>query len=74
LLCQYGHLDIAWQLLQENPNLEKLVPGLRTVFERHRRSVGRAMFMQYDKILALALHLRRYNQRGTDSDRCWPIR
>jgi hypothetical protein len=30
--------------------------------------------MQIDKLYALGLHARRYNQRGMDTDRAWPIR
>lgn len=74
LLCQYGHLDIAWQLLRQHPELERLVPGIGSVFRRRARAPARVALMQVDKLLALALHLRRYNQRATDSDRSWPIR
>lgn len=74
LLCQYGHLDIAWQLVEQYPEMEELVPGLRSIFRDHRHPALRVLLMQLDKLLALALHSRRYNQRGTDSDRCWPIR
>jgi FkbM family methyltransferase len=74
LLCQYGHMDIAWQLIQENPELRQVVPGLLPVFRHHRSRPTRAVLMQFDKMLALGLHLRRYNQRGADSDRSWPIR
>ncbi len=75
LLCQYGHLDIAWQLLEQcSPEIDELVPELRQVFEAGNGRVRRALLMQVDKILIAALHLRRHNQRGTDSDRCWPVR
>jgi FkbM family methyltransferase len=74
LLCQYGHVDISWQLIQENPELRQVVPGLLPVFRQHRNRPTRAALMQLDKVLALGLHLRQYNQRGADSDRSWPIR
>lgn len=74
LLCQYGHLDIAWQLLQELPEMSRLIPKISSVFRGHARKPVRGVLMQVDKLLAVALHLRRYNQRGTDSDRSWPIR
>ena len=74
LLCQYGHLDIAWQLLQQSPQLHGLVPRLHSAFGRQPSSHVRAIIMQLDKLLALAMHLRRHNQRSTDSDRSWPIR
>ncbi len=74
LLCQYGHMDIAWQLLEENSTVADRVPGLRGCFRTHRNPIARAALMQLDKLLCVALHMRQYNQRGTDSDRCWPIR
>jgi len=73
LLCQYGHLDIALQLV----NLYQLdhdVPELRALFRSSPNQFVRGTLMQFDKLLALALHLRRYNQRGVDTDRAWPIR
>jgi FkbM family methyltransferase len=73
LLCQYGHLDIAWQLFDAEPELERLVPSLRSVFRRHANPISRATMMQIDKLLAVLLHMRRHNQRGADSDRSWPI-
>ena len=74
LLCQYGHVDIACQLTQESPKILEIVPGLNSVFRRRANLFSRAVSMQFDKLLSLGLHLRRYNQRGTDSDRSWPIR
>lgn len=74
LLCQYGHMDVAWQMVTENPDVIELVPRLREVFRPAPRSVSRGAIMQLDKVLALALHARRYNQRGMDTDRAWPIR
>ncbi|MCA1672105.1 MAG: FkbM family methyltransferase [Actinobacteria bacterium] len=74
LLCQYGHLDLAWQLLQQFPDLNGVIPGVAAVFRSHARPAVRAALMQLDKLLAIALHLRGYNQRGTDSDRSWPVR
>jgi len=74
LLCQYGHLDIACQMVQELPEVDNLIPELRAVFVPGRGPAARALLMQVDKLLAVALHLRRYNHRATDSDRAWPIR
>jgi hypothetical protein len=74
LLCQYGHLDIASQLFEQDADLHNRIPGLKSVFRGHHHPAVRTMLMQFDKVLAMALHGRRYNQRGTDSDRCWPIR
>ena len=74
LLCQYGHMDIAWQLFHQWPDLGSLVPEVHSAFSSEPSLARRALFMQLDKLLAGALHLRRYNHRGTDSDRVWPIR
>jgi FkbM family methyltransferase len=74
LLCQFGHMDIAWQLLEERPEIATLAPGLRSVFRKSSNRFTRGALMQVDKLLALGLHARRYNQRGMDTDRAWPIR
>src|SRR4051794_35817956 len=52
LLCQYGHLDIAWQILQEWPALDELAPELRSLFRRRPRAPLQAASMQVDKLLA----------------------
>ncbi len=74
LLCQFGHMDVAWQIMQEHPEVASLAPGLRSVFGRQANSLARGALMQLDKLLALGLHARRYNQRGMDTDRAWPLR
>jgi FkbM family methyltransferase len=75
LLVQLGHLDIAYQLLAEDPEIEGVIPQIRGVFKPTRGNRWkRGALMQFDKILAVLLHFRRYNQLGTDSDRSWPIR
>jgi FkbM family methyltransferase len=74
LLCQFGHMDVAWQIMEEHPEVEKTAPGLRTVFHKRANMVTRGVLMQVDKLLALGLHARRYNQRGMDTDRAWPLR
>jgi FkbM family methyltransferase len=75
LLVQLGHLDIAYQLLAEDPEIEGLIPQIRGAFKPNRGNRWkRGPLMQLDKLLAVLLHLRRYNQLGTDSDRSWPIR
>jgi len=73
LLCQYGHLDIAWQMIRDCPPVGD-IPGFSSIFGPRTSRPARALLMQLDKLLALALHLRRDNQRNTDSDRSWPIR
>ncbi len=74
LLCQFGHMDVAWQLMEEHPEVDKLAPGLRSAFKKRSGPVARGVLMQVDKLLALGLHARRYNQRGMDTDRAWPLR
>jgi FkbM family methyltransferase len=75
LLVQLGHLDIAYQLLAEDPEIEGVIPQIRGVFKPNRGNRWkRGSLMQLDKVLAVLLHFRQYNQFGTDSDRSWPIR
>jgi hypothetical protein len=75
LLIQLGHIDIAYQILSENPELESLISPIRKVFKQnHGNALKRGILMQVDKLVVLWLHFRRYNQRGTDADRSWPIR
>jgi FkbM family methyltransferase len=75
LLIQFGHVDIAYQLLDQDPAIAGLIPAVREVFRRsHGNRWKRGAVMQIDKLLALMLHLRKYNHRGTDSDRSWPSR
>jgi FkbM family methyltransferase len=74
LLCQFGHMDLAWQIMQEHPEVDKEAPGLRSIFKMRSNPVTRGLLMQVDKLLALGLHARRYNQRGMDTDRAWPLR
>jgi magnesium-transporting ATPase (P-type) len=75
LLIQLGHIDIAYQILSENPELESLISPIRRVFKQnHGNTLKRGLLMQVDKLVVLWLHFRRYHQRGTDADRSWPIR
>jgi FkbM family methyltransferase len=75
LLVQLGHLDLAYQLLIQYPEIERLIPQIHRVFQSTQGNrFKRGALMQVDKILALLLHFRGYNQRGTDSDRSWPTR
>lgn len=75
LLCQYGHMDLAWQVFNDSPEVQRLLPELGSVFKnRPPNPFKRFALMQLDKLLTCVLHARRYNQRGTDNDRAWPIR
>lgn len=79
LLINYGHLDVAWDLLQTQPF------GCETkrFFESYlRQRIGRwrvRQFMQVsvpflDKLVLWLLHLRKHNTLNMDSDRSWPVR
>jgi FkbM family methyltransferase len=74
LLCQFGHMDVAYQVMGDHPEVSKLAPGLRSLFKTRSNQVARGVLMQVDKLIALGLHARRYNQRGMDTDRAWPLR
>jgi FkbM family methyltransferase len=77
LLIQFGHLDIAYQLSTELPAARALLPGIESVFKPTLGPLSllkRALIMQFDKLLAIGLYLRKYNQRAMDSDRSWPVR
>lgn len=77
-LIQYGHMDFAHKLYSQDEAVRKLVPGIEQFFKFYSVSpIGkfrRFAIMQLDKVIALLLHARRTNQRGSDSDRSWPIR
>jgi hypothetical protein len=80
LLINYGLLDFAYELFLADPVLTSAAPDLGAFFSRAVRRdtlasrVKRGVLMQLDKVLALALHLRKTNQLFTDSDRAWPFR
>jgi FkbM family methyltransferase len=76
LLINYGHMDIAFDIVASNPSVLKLVPRIDSFFERSSKTyaVLRAASMQLDKIIAFLLWVRKTNQRHFDSDRSWPIR
>jgi FkbM family methyltransferase len=76
LLINYGHKDIAADIVMSHPSVLNLIPRIDSFFERPSKldPIVRAAFMQLDKIIAFLLWLRRTNQRRFDSDRSWPIR
>jgi hypothetical protein len=67
-------MDVGWQVLQASPKALELAPWLVRVFRGPPNRAVAAVLMQLDKLLAFGLHMRRYNQRGMDTDRAWPIR
>src|SRR5262249_3693285 len=77
LLLAYGHMDFAHALFRGAPALQQAFPQFADMFALYRAPVAkpwRFLVMQYDKLLALALHLRRTNHMRNDSDRSWPVR
>jgi FkbM family methyltransferase len=77
-LIQYGHMDLAHQLYKQDEKVRDLIPGASRYFNLYGDSklvkLKRLAVMQLDKVIALLLHARGTNQRGSDSDRNWPIR
>jgi FkbM family methyltransferase len=79
LLVNYGHLDLAFQIWRDVPDLRERFPRLGDRFRPMARYspfelLKRGLLSQVDKIACLLLHLRRYNQLPWDSDRSWPVR
>jgi FkbM family methyltransferase len=85
LLLNYGHPDIAFQILREHPEAERALPGIKGYFKptlasrlawrwSAARKLLRAAQSARNKLLCLMLHLNRFNGLPTDSDRSWPVR
>lgn len=75
LLINYGHLDVAHQLLSAHPEVRAELPSIDRYFRSgHGSLLRRAAVSQVDKLAMLWLHARRYNQLNGDSDRSWPFR
>jgi FkbM family methyltransferase len=77
LLIAYGHMDFAHALYRGTPALQRAFPQFADMFRLYRVPIStlrRFLVMQYDKLLAIALHLRRTNHLRSDSDRSWPVR
>ena len=74
LLCNYGHLDIAFDIWNSTPDVRRLLPDLTTYFSPYKSPSDRAQIMNHEKLLYWQLARRRTNQLFMDSDRSWPIR
>ena len=77
LLLQYGHMDFAYALYAQSPELQSAFPKLRSSFQlklTFGAQMSRLIFMQMDKVIAFLLHLRRTNGLRSDTDRNWPAR
>ena len=77
LLMNYGHLDLAFDIVRRNPAIRDLIPAVDELFHEHfhpRPIIVRGASMQLDKVIAFLLWVRGTNQRHSDSDRSWPVR
>jgi FkbM family methyltransferase len=74
LLRHYGHLDLAYQIYKEHPEVLEICPAISSCFPTAPSLVRRGLVSQLDKLTCLLLHLRRTNHMFCDSDRSWPIR
>jgi len=79
LLINYGLIDYAYELLEQNPDLNEHSADLQGFFERRNRSgivwkIVAGMWMQVEKLIYVLLLLRKTNRINHDSDRSWPVR
>ena len=79
LLVQYGHLDYAYHIWENNHDIEKIAPGIKSLFTVSPKGgifskLVRVLVLQLDKLICFLLFLRKHNHIGTDSDRSWPTR
>ncbi len=72
LLCNYGHLDIAFNIWNNRKDVQIIIPGLGKYFSFDVENKSKNMNM--DKSIAWQLHKRKTNQLNCDSDRSWPFR
>ncbi len=75
LLVNYGHMDLAFDLVQRNPFVAQKIPGIADRFKAGRPPrLLRQLLNRMDQLLVYLLHLRTFNHLTWDSDRCWPVR
>jgi FkbM family methyltransferase len=74
LLINYGHLDIARQIIETHPEVAALIPRIGEYFPPPQSKADRQAVMAADKDLCRRLHERRTNKLPYDSDRGWPYR
>lgn len=74
LLCNYGHLDIAYNIWIKNEKVRSIIPGLTSYFIKSEESQDKHKAMNMDKSIAWQLHKRKTNKLNCDSDRSWPFR
>ncbi|MBU3917299.1 FkbM family methyltransferase [bacterium] len=76
LLINYGCIDFAYHLIKLFPNIKVELPSIGRYFKKnnHGSFIKRMLISQFDKLLMMMLHFRKYNQLEIDSDRSWPFR
>ncbi len=74
LLCNYGHLDIAYDIWRTHPTVQELLPNLPRYFSTAPKPSDSAAIMNQEKLLYWQLVRRGTNQLPMDSDRSWPFR
>jgi FkbM family methyltransferase len=74
LLCHYGHIDLAHQILSEHSGLLELCPGIVHLFPKEPSMVRRGLISQLDKLTCFLLYMRRTNHVYGGSDRSFPTR
>lgn len=72
LLCNYGHIDIAFNIWNNRKDVQTIIPGLKEYFNFDVKN--KSNNMNIDKSIAWQLHKRKTNQLNCDSDRSWPFR
>ncbi len=78
LLINFGHLDIAKNIIDNNKELFINFENIETYFKYYNKSIfnkiKRVLFFQIQKILFIILHFLKSNKSIYDDDRSWPIR
>lgn len=74
LLTNYGHVDIAFDICLDFPDVRLIASGLNNYFKEFENIESRTKTMNRDKLICWMLHQRGTNKMSIDSDRSWPIR
>lgn len=74
LLCHYGHLDLAYQIYSEHPDVTEICSEIPGCFPKPPSLVRQGLVLQFDKLVCFMLYIGRTNHVTHDSDRSWPIR
>ena len=76
LLINYGHLDFAFDVYNNNTYLQKKLPEIGKLLKslNNRNKLKLAFKIFIDKLIFVLLTLRKTNGMSYDSDRSWPTR